>query len=169
MVDAGILHEDSPVELIEGEILEMSPIGRRHRAGVDRLTLLFVAGLGDAAIVRVQSSVSLGDRAEPEPDVVLLRPRADFYADADETPDDILLVVEVADSSLAYDRRTKAPLYARHGIPELWIVDLNRDWITRYVDPTPDGYAKTRVFRRGESLSPLAFPALTLTVDEVLG
>ncbi len=169
MVDAGILHEDSPVELIEGEILQMSPIGRRHKAGVDRLNRIFTVSLGDAAIVRVQSSVSLGDRTEPEPDVVLLRPRADFYADADETPDDVLLVVEVADSSLEYDRRTKAPLYARHGIPELWIVDQNRDRITRYVDPTPNGYATPRVFRRGESLSPLTFPTLTIQVDDVLG
>lgn len=81
----------------------------------------------------------------------------------------MLLIVEVADTSEGYDRRTKAPLYARYGILELWIVDLNRAWITRYTDPTPDGYATTRVFRRGESLSPLAFPHLTISVDAILG
>ena len=169
MVDAGILHEDSPVELIEGEILEMSPIGRRHRAGVDRLTRLFTGALGDRAIVRVQSSVVLGVRNEPEPDVVLLRPRADFYADADETPDDVLLIVEVADSSLEYDLRTKAPMYARYGVPELWIVDLNHDQVLLFRDPTPHGYTTTRVIRRGESLSPRAFPSLVISVDAILG
>ena len=169
MAEAGILTEDSPVELIEGEILEMSPIGRRHKACVDRRNRIFSRTLGDAAIVRVQSSIVLGERSEPEPDVVLLRPRADFYADADETPEDVLLVVEVADSSEVYDRQTKAPLYARYGIPELWIANLNRDQIVVYGDPTPEGYATTRVARRGESISPLAFLELTIAVDGVLG
>ncbi|MDQ3504080.1 MAG: Uma2 family endonuclease, partial [Actinomycetota bacterium] len=92
-----------------------------------------------------------------------------FYADADETPEDVLLVVEVADSSEVYDRRTKAPLYARHGIPELWIANLNRDQIIVCRDPAPAGYATVRVARRGESISPLAFPDLTITVDAILG
>jgi Uma2 family endonuclease len=169
MVDAGILHEDSPVELIEGEILEMSPIGRRHKASVDRLTRLFSRSLGDAAIVRVQSSVVLGDRSEPEPDLALLRWRDDFYATADEMPDDVLLIIEVADSSEGYDRQTKAPLYARYGIPELWIAMLNADQVIVYRDPMPDGYAMTRVARRGESISPLAFPDLAFAVEEILG
>jgi Uma2 family endonuclease len=169
MVEAGILTEDSPVELIDGEILEMSPIGRRHRAGVDRFNRIFTQNLGDAAIVRVQSSIVLGERSEPEPDVALLRPRDDFYASADETPADVLLVVEVADGSEVYDRQTKAPLYARHGIPELWIANLNRDQVVIYRDPTPAGYATTRVARRGESISPLAFPNLAIAVDKIFG
>ena len=119
--------------------------------------------------MRVQSSVVLGERAEPEPDIALLRPRADFYADADETPDDVLLIVEVADSSLEYDVRTKAPMYARYGIPELWVADLNHDQIFLFRDPTPGGYKTTRVVRRGESLSPLAFPSLAISVDAILG
>ena len=122
-----------------------------------------------AAIVRVQSSIVLGEYGEPEPDIVLLRFRADFYAESDETPEDVLLIVEVADSSEAYDRRTKAPLYARFGIREYWLVDLNRDLVTVYRDPTPDGYATSRVFRRGESIGPLAFPELTVAVDDILG
>ena len=169
MAEAGILSEDSPVELIEGEILEMSPIGRRHKACVDRLTDILVPAVRGVAIVRVQSSIVLGERSEPEPDLVLLRRRDDFYAEADETPEDVLLVVEVADSSEVYDRRTKAPLYARHGIPELWIANLNRDQIIVYHDPTPAGYATTRVARRGESISPLAFPDLMIAVDAILG
>ncbi len=169
MAEAGILTEDSPVELIEGEILEMGPIGRRHKACVDRANRIFSRNLGEVAIVRVQSSIVLGERSEPEPDVVLLRPCEDFYAGADETPEDVLLVVEVADSSEVYDRQTKAPLYARHGIPELWIANLNRDQIIVHRDPTPAGYATTRVARRGESISPLAFPDLTIAVEAILG
>ena len=169
MVEAGILHEDSPVELIEGEILEMSPIGRRHKACVDRLTEIFVPAVRGVAIVRVHSSIVLGERSEPEPDLALLRRRDDFYANADETPEDVLLVVEVADSSEVYDRQTKASLYARHGILELWIVSLNRDQILLHRDPTPGGYATLRVARRGESISPLAFPQLTIAVDAILG
>ena len=169
MAQTGILTPDARVELIDGDIVEMSPIGRRHNSRVDWCNWTFTRSLGDAAIVRVQGSIVLDDNGEPEPDLVLLRPRDDFYADVDATPADVLLIVEVADTSEEYDRRTKAPLYARHGIPEFWIVDLNRDRITRYLDPTPGGYATTRVFRRGELLSPLAFPALALAVDDVLG
>ena len=169
MAQTGILKPDVRVELIDGEIVEMSPIGRPHRASVDRLNRLFTRGLDDDVIVRVQSSIALGEYGEPEPDIVLLRYREDFYADSDEVPADILLIVEVADTSESYDRRTKGPLYARHGIPELWIADLNRAWITVYTDPTADGYGTTRVFRRGESLSPLACPTLTVAVDDVLG
>lgn len=169
MAETGILSEDSPVELIEGEILEMSPIGRRHKACVDRCNRIFTQSVGDAAIVRVQSSVVLGERTEPEPDLALLRWRADFYADADETPEDVLLIVEVADSSEVYDLQTKAPLYARYGIPELWIASLNRDQVIILRDPTPRGYATTRVARRGEFISPLAFPELKIAVDAILG
>jgi Uma2 family endonuclease len=169
MAQTGILKPDVRVELIDGDIVEMNPIGRFHKASVDRLNELLLPNVRGSAIVRVQSSIVLGDYGEPEPDVTLLRYRADFYAESDETIADILLVIEVADTSEAYDRRTKAPLYARFGIPELWIVDVNRAWITRYLDPTATGYGTTRVYRRGESLSPLAFPNLIIAVNDVLG
>ena len=169
MAQTGILAPDARVELIDGEIVEMSPLGGPHMAAVDRLNAYFVPRLLGAAIVRVQGSIALGDNGEPEPDVALLRYRNDFYATAPATEDSVLLIVEVADSSEAYDRRVKAPLYARYGIPELWIVDLNRALVTRYTDPSPDGYATTQVFRRGESLSPLALPALEISVDDILG
>jgi hypothetical protein len=157
------------VELIDGEIVEMNPIGRRHIGAVDRLADIFVPQVRGQAIVRIQSPIALGDYGEPEPDLTLLRRRADFYTESDEQPEDILLVVEVADTSERYDRRTKAPLYARFGIPELWIVDLKRSRITRYLDPTPDGYASTRIYRRGESIGPLAFPELPIPVVDILG
>jgi Uma2 family endonuclease len=169
MVQTGILQPDARVELIDGEIIEMSPIGDRHLACVDRLTRIFVRGVGDDAIVRVQGSIALDDNGEPEPDLVLLRFRDDFYAHAPATAEAALLIVEVADSSEGYDRRIKAPLYARHRIPELWIADLNRDHITVYTDPSSDGFTTTRVYRRGSSLSPLACPSLVISVDDILG
>lgn len=169
MARVGILGARDRVELIEGEILQMSPIGRRHLASVDRLTHLFVRGLGDAAIVRVGGSIVLSEHNEPQPDLVLLRPRADYYATADATPADTFLVVEVSDTSIQYDRQIKAPLYARRGIPELWIVDIGHDHVIDHRDPTENGYATTRVFRRGETISPAHFPDLQIPVDEILG
>ncbi|MCC7370203.1 MAG: Uma2 family endonuclease, partial [Chloroflexi bacterium] len=164
LAETGILPPDARVELIDGEILEMSPIGRRHKVCVDRLTNFFAPALVGRAIVRIQSSIVLADGQEPEPDVALLRFRPDFYASMEETPADVLLVVEVADTSLEYDRRTKAPLYARFGIPELWIADLTRERLLVYREPTPQGYASTQVLAPGESISPLAFPALQMSV-----
>jgi Uma2 family endonuclease len=170
MARTGILKPDLRVELIDGDIIEMNPIGRPHKGTVDRLNEIFMPRVLGTAIVRIQSSIPLGNHGEPEPDLALLRRRADFYTTGEEeTPDDILLLIEVADSSERYDRRTKAPLYARFGVPELWIVDLNNHRIQRYLDPTPDGYRTTRIYRRGESLSPLAFPDLMIAVDDILG
>jgi Uma2 family endonuclease len=169
MAQTGILKPDVDVELIDGEIVEMNPIGRRHIGTVDRLADIFVPSVRGHAIVRIQSPIALGEYGEPEPDLVLLRYRADFYTESDETPEDMLLVIEVAETSERYDRRTKGPLYARFGIPELWIVDLTRSRITRYLDPTSEGYTTTRIYRRGESLSPLAFPDLLIPVVDVLG
>ena len=169
MAEAGVLTEDDRVELIDGEILEMSPIGRRHSACVARLTSVFSQRLGAAVIVWPQNPVRLSERSEPEPDLALLRPRPDFYASAHPTPADVLLIVEVGDTSVEYDRQVKAPLYAHSGIPELWIVDLNRHHLGVYRDPSEAGYGTTRVLRRGESISPLAFPDLTIAVDDILG
>jgi Uma2 family endonuclease len=169
MAQTGILRPDARVELIDGEIVEMNPIGRFHNASVDRLNRIFQRNVGDAAIVRVQGSIVLGEYSEPEPDLTLLRFRSDFYAESDATAADVLLIVEVADTSESYDRRTKAPFYARFGIRELWIVDVNRGRITRHLDPIPDGYATTRIYPRSESISPLAFPELVIPVADILG
>lgn len=169
MAQTGIIKPGARVELIDGDVVAMSPIGRRHVACVDRLTDIFVPSVRPAAIVRVQSSIVLDDHGEPEPDIAVLRRRADFYAESDAMPEDVLLIVEVADSSEMYDRRVKLPLYARYGIPETWIAELNSDRVAVYTDPTPDGYATTRVFRRGESVSPRAFPDLVIAVDDILG
>lgn len=126
MADAGIFTEDHRVELLDGEIVDMSPIGHRHAACVDRLNRLFVIRVGDAAQVRIQNPIVLDDYSEPEPDVALIRPRPDFYESAHPTPGEVFLVVEVADATYETDRRIKIPLYAQSGIREVWLVDLGQ-------------------------------------------
>jgi hypothetical protein len=165
--EAGILGEDDRVELIEGEIIEMVPIGSPHSGQVNRLTSLFSQELVGRAVVGVQNPVRLDRYSEPQPDLALLRPRADFYAEAHPGPSDVLLLVEVADHSAAYDRAIKAPLYAHSGIPELWLVVLPERVVEVYREPSPDGYRDVRPFRAGEVLSPLAFPEVTVDVGNL--
>lgn len=165
--EAGILGEDDRVELIEGEITMMSPVGGRHAACVSRLTRLFVQQTGERAIVRVQDPVHLDERSEPQPDLAVLRPRQDFYASGHPRPEDVLLLVEVADSSLGYDRDVKLPLYGRAGIRELWIVDLDGEAIEVYRQPGRRGYAEVRSCRRGETVRASGV-AVEVEVGEVL-
>ena len=169
MADAGILTEDDRVELIEGEIVELPPIGSRHAACVDRLNRLFVTQVGDRAIVRVQNPIRLSERSEPEPDLALVRARPGFYAEAHPGPGDLLLIVEVAETSFDYDRSVKSRLYARAGIPELWIVELQRDRVEVFSEPRADGYHTTRVYRRGNRLAVTALASLNVPVEAILG
>ena len=170
MADAGILTPDDRVELIEGEIIEMSPIGKRHASCVDRIVNIVLGRLSGRAIVRVQNPVRLSDFSEPQPDVSLLRPREDFYAAGHPRPDDVLLVVEVADTSVDYDRGVKVSLYARSGIPEVWLVDLAEDRIEIYANPSGGEYRDVRSASRGESVSSNAVADLTFfAVEEILG
>jgi Uma2 family endonuclease len=169
MAESGILTEDDRVELIDGEIVEMAPIGRRHAAGVDRVADLFFHRFADGAIIRVQNPVRLDEYSEPAPDVALLRRRADYYESGHPTPADVLLLVEIADTSTAADRQVKIPLYARTGIPEVWLVGLNEYTIGVYRDPSPAGYRTVLTVQRGESLAPLAFPDRVLAAADVLG
>jgi Uma2 family endonuclease len=125
MAEVGLLAPDARVELIEGEIIDMAPIGNDHQSVVDQLNRLLVRAVGDDAIVRVQGSIRLSNWSEPEPDVVLLAPRPDFYRSEFALGTDTLLVIEVSDTTLRYDRDVKVPLYARHGVPEVWVFDLN--------------------------------------------
>lgn len=169
MVDAGILNEDDRVELIAGEIIRMSPIGRRHAACVKCLNKLLSQRLGDRALVSVQDPVQLDNYSEPEPDLALLAPRADFYESGHPQPDDILLVIEVADTTVESDRDVKIPNYAQSGICEVWLVNINEQCVEVYLIPAPNGYRNVQKFYRGQSLSPQAFPDVNLTVDEILG
>jgi Uma2 family endonuclease len=166
---AGILGEDDRVELLDGEIVEMSPIGPRHAGRVNRLNRLLAVGLGERAVVTVQNPVRLALRSEPQPDLVVARPRRDFYELGHPTPDDVLLLVEVAEISAAFDRGVKVPLYARAGIPEVWLVDLASEQVMVHRAPTEGRYADVRTLGRGDRLAPQAFPDLELSVADVLG
>ncbi len=169
MARVGILREDDRVELIDGEIVEMPPIGPPHHSRVTRLNRLFHDRFADVALVAVQGPVRLDQYNEPEPDVVLVRLRADFYATRHAGPDDVFLVVEVADSSLATDRTTKALMYAQANIPDMWILDIPHELVLVHREPTRDGYRVVTPLRRGESIAPLVFPDRPIAVDEMLG
>ena len=170
MAAAGVLTQCDRVELLDGEIVEMSPIGDRHASVVARISSVFGERLRGRSIVWPQNPVGLRVvRSVPQPDVTLLRPRNDFYASGRPGPDDALLVIEVMDTSAETDRSVKLPLYARAGIAEVWLADLGADSLEVYRRPTAAGYSDARVLRRGEQIIPQAFPDLTLTVDELLG
>lgn len=169
MARAGILGEHDRVELIEGEIILMAAIGSRHQAVVDRLNRLFVTRLGSRAIVRVQGPLRLAPITEPQPDLQLLAPRDDFYAAAHPSQYDALLVVEVADTSLRFDRDEKAAVYARRGVREMWIVDITGGRILMLRRPAAAGYGETRAVTRGDFLSPEAFPDVSVSTADLLG
>jgi Uma2 family endonuclease len=167
MAQAGILNEDDRVELLDGEIVEMTPIGRPHAACVNALIRLLTFGAGSAAVVWVQGPVRLSENSQPEPDIALLRPRAVPYRDADVEPRDVLLLIEVSGTSLRRDRELKLPLYAQAGIREYWIVDVQSKVVEVYTNPSGSSYASVQKFRRGESVIPLAFSDLRIAVDEI--
>jgi Uma2 family endonuclease len=166
MAEAGILHDDDRVELIEGELIEMTPIGGPHMGTVNRLTHRLVQAASDRAIVSVQNPVRLDPHSEPQPDFALLR--ADIASDTVPTAADVLLLIEVADSSLRYDRTIKLPLYARHGIAEVWIVDVESGTVEIYREPIGDGYAAVARAKPGESVEPALLPGLRIAVADIV-
>jgi len=170
LAQANVLTQCDRVELLDGEIVEMTPIGDRHASVVARLTSLFSKHLGDRAIVWPQNPIRLPVvRSMPQPDVVLLRRRVDFYASGKPGPDDVPLLVEVMDTSAETDRRVKLPLYARAGIAETWLVELATDRVETFRRPTTTGYGEAATLERGQRLAPQAFPDLVLLVDDLLG
>ncbi|HET6566473.1 MAG TPA: Uma2 family endonuclease [Rhodothermales bacterium] len=172
MGEAGILHEDDRIELIAGKLITLPPIGAPHLLCVNRMTKLFVLALDRAGVqgveVSPQNPVRLGQNDEPQPDLVLLR---ELESPASfPSPEDIVLLVEVADMTLRYDRRVKVPMYAAAGVPEVWIVDIGGDRIEVYRDPEGKRYKGRSVYSRGETIGVVALPALeTFSVDEILG
>ena len=169
MGEAGIFTEDDRVELIDGEIREMGPIGSLHAGTVNRLTVMLIELLGRSAIVRVQNPLQLDLHTEPLPDIAILTSRDDYYTGGHPQPGDTLLVIEVADSSLAYDLHEKGPRYARSMVPEMWVVDLEAEVIRAFTRPGPSGYAKERVAGRGAAIASTSVEGLRLDVDEVFG
>lgn len=142
MGEAGIFAPDARVELIDGEVIDMPPIGSRHAAIVDTLGKLIMRAVGDRGIVRTQGPVALGRDSEPLPDLAVLKPRAGGYFDAHPRPADVLLVIEVADSSLRFDVDVKTPLYAKHNVPEVWVIAVEDRRLTRYRDPLRGVYTR---------------------------
>ena len=167
MGEAGIFTEDDRVELIEGEILEMTPVGALHAGVVSRLTELLVTRLAGKAYVSVQNPIRLANHTEPQPDLVVARRRESFYTDRHPEPDDLFLVIEVADSSLRYDKQEKAPRYGRAGIPETWLVNLEAGEITVYTEPGPDGYASRQVRHAGDDVVAGCMPEIRFAVGDV--
>ena len=168
MAESGILTEDDRVELINGEIISMSPINSPHAGHVKRINALFTHLLGERAIVSVQDPLAINDFSEPEPDVMLLKPQDNFYADAHPQPDDVYLLIEVADSSIRIDREIKLPLYAKAQVAEVWIVNLV-DWqIEVYRSPSAGIYQKIMVAKRGQNITVPHF-SLTVTVEDLIG
>ncbi len=168
MAEAGLFDHER-VELIRGEIIKMASIGRRHAACVDRCNYVFAVKLAGKVVIRIQNPLALDNTSEPEPDVMLLRYKNDFYESGHPQPTDVLLLIEVADSTIDSDRELKIPLYAEDGITEVWLVDINSACIEVYRSPNPEGYQENYKFYRGQNLSILAFPDVNITVDEILG
>jgi Uma2 family endonuclease len=168
MAAAGVFTEDERVELLEGEITVMSPIGDRHVAAVDFLNDRFGEALRGRALVRVQSPVRLSAHTAPQPDLALLRRSPDYYRTTPATARDVFLVIEVADTSLEYDR-AKLSLYAEAGVPETWIVDLQGERLEVHRDPRGARYERTLILQRGETVAPEAFPDVALATVELFG
>jgi Uma2 family endonuclease len=169
MGEAGVFTKDARLELIEGEIIEMSPIGSRHAACVKFLGRFLNRTVGDIALVSTQDPIRLNDFSEPEPDLALLRLRDDFYRDAHPTPADVLLIIEVADTTLAYDRQVKVPLYARAGIGETWVVNLTEERIEIYSGLAEGAYQTIVNFGRGDEARSHTIAGLAVGVADVLG
>lgn len=167
MAEAGIFGADDRIELIDGEMLTIAPIGGPHMTMVNRLNSLLVRAAGDRAVVSIQNPVALPPDSEPQPDVVVLKPSAGALSAGVPGPAEVLLVIEVADSTLRYDRGVKIPLYARHGIQEVWIVDLQARRIEVFRAPGPGGYAQRREIGPKESVALHALPDLSVGWDRV--
>ena len=169
MAEVGLLAHDARVELIEGEIIDMAPTGSRHAASVDRLAQLFQRNVGVRATVRVRGPVRLSATSEPQPDIALLRPRDDFYESNHPTALDTLLIIEVSDTTFRYDRQVKVPLYARHGVPEVWVVDLKDRLLHFFRAPAGGEYTDISSVSEPAEIEFAALPGCAIDLSGVLG
>jgi len=157
LIETGVLQEDERIELLNGKLYSMTPIGPSHAYTVLQLTQRFISKLGERVVVSSQNPVKLPPNSEPEPDIALLKPPAETYRESLAEAEDILLVVEVADSSLEYDRTTKLPIYAQAGIPEIWIINLKDGGLEVYREPKQGRYGQLITYRKGDEVAPLKF------------
>ncbi len=169
MADAGIFAEGDRVELIEGEIIQMSPIGHRHMVCVNRANDLFVSALKEKALISIQNPLRLNEYNEPQPDLVAFKWRADYYASKPYTLDDALFVVEISDTTLRYDTRVKLPIYAAAGVQEVWIENLKENLLLVCRYPISKVYKTQLSLRQGDLVSPFAFPDVRFKVEDLLG
>jgi Uma2 family endonuclease len=167
MAKEGILSHQERIELIEGEIVTMSPIGFRHAFVTNYLAHWFTRNLGEAVFTSSQNPILLGDRSEPQPDLALLKPVENFYADRLPQAADILLLIEVADSSVTYDQTVKVPLYAKNQIPEVWLINLNQQQLECYTNPLNHAYQNQVIFYPDQAIFPLAFPTLEFSLNQI--
>ncbi len=166
MGEVNILHEDSRVELIEGEILKMAAIGRKHIGLVNYLTQKF-SQFPEQVLAHIQNPIQLGDYNEPEPDVILLKPREDYYQNKMPDHTDAYLVIEVADSSYPFDRKVKLPLYARFEIPDVWIVDVEKQCVEIHRSPVEGSYQESKICKGNDTVASLMFPEIKLIVQDI--
>jgi len=167
--ETGILKPSDRVELIKGEIIHMSPISSLHAAHVNRLNQLFAQKFGDRVLIAVQNPVFLDNYSEPQPDIALLRPRSDFYAAEHPQVKDILLLVEVANTTLEIDRNIKIPLYAASGIPEVWLVNTRNHSLETYRQPLGDTYQEVQTLTPGTNVTLLSLPKVEIRVEHIVG
>lgn len=169
MGENNLFPPDTRIELIEGKIIDMAPIGSLHAGCVSWLTRFFVTQVADLAIVKVQDPVQLGNFSEPQPDLMVLRPDPHFYRKKHPSSAEVLLLIEVSDSTIHYDRKTKIPLYARYGIVEAWLINLEQDSIEVYLKPQEQGYREKHIFSRDEFIVSSQLSHIKVMVSEVLG
>ena len=168
-IEKGVFKPEERIELWEGEFIKMSPIGKRHASLVDFLVEWLIGVGRQQLIVRSQNPIVLDDHSEPQPDVCLLRRREDFYRQTDAAAKDVLLVVEVADTTVKYDRDVKFPRYAASGIAEAWLIDLENDRVEIHREPTEFGYSLVQILHRGQTAASTVLPEIKIPVEEVLG
>ena len=169
MTEQGLFDPTDRLELIEGEIIEISPIGKLHARAVNFLSNLLVQLFKGEFVVSTQNPIVLDDRSEPQPDIAILRHKSDFYKESHPHAVDVLLVIEVADTTVEYDRTIKLPKYASAGIPEAWFIDLNAERVEVHTDPKDKTYSVVKIYQRGEDAASESFPSLALPVDDILG
>jgi Uma2 family endonuclease len=168
-IDSGVFKPEERLELWEGEFIEMSPIGKRHAGCIDAISEMLRDYLQKQAIIRTQNPIVLSDFSEPQPDVTLLKRRDDFYRTVNATAKDVLLTMEVSDTTAKFDRDIKFPRYAENGIQEAWLIDLENDRVEIHTQPTAKGYKLVKILHRGDIAESMVLPEIKLAVDDILG